>query len=167
MNYLKLTGISVAMLTLIADQLSKNAALSWFLNGHHQIEATPFLNIILVANRGISFGMLAADSAYGIWALIITAICISFLLGLWIWQAESLFSSLCFGLVLGGALGNVIDRFIHGAVVDFLDFHAFGYHWYTFNIADCGIVLGAFLLAIQVLFSDFFNKKSGSSYDKK
>ena len=97
--------------------------------------------------------MLAAGSAYEVWMLIIVAVCISFLLGLWIWQAESRFSSLCFGLILGGALGNVMDRFLYGAVVDFLDFHIFGYHWYTFNIADCGIVIGAVLLVIQMIFS--------------
>lgn len=153
MKNLKVLGFSVALVTLLLDQLSKQLVLSWFLNGNHQIVASPFLNIILSANKGISFGMLAAGSTHGVWALIAVACCISFLLGLWIWQAESRFSSMCFGLVLGGALGNVIDRFIYGAVIDFLDFHAIGYHWYTFNLADCGIVIGAGLLVCQLFFS--------------
>jgi signal peptidase II len=163
MRNFRLIGISVAIITFIFDQWSKKTALNWFLSGHHQIKASSFLNIILSANKGISFGMLAAGSAYEVWMLIIVAVCISFLLGLWIWQAESRFSSLCFGLILGGALGNVMDRFLYGAVVDFLDFHIFGYHWYTFNIADCGIVIGAVLLVIQMIFSG----KNGSSHEKK
>lgn len=161
MKNFRVIGICVAIIILILDQYSKNTVLSWFLGNHHQIEATPFLNIVLVANKGISFGLFPAGSIYGVWTLIITAVCISFLLGLWIWQAESWLSSVCFGLIMGGALGNVTDRFIYGAVVDFLDFHALGYHWYTFNIADCGIVIGAVLLAAQVLLSDIFNKKNG------
>lgn len=153
MKNIKVFGFSIALLTLIFDQASKQAVLSWFLDGHHQIEVTPFFNIILSANKGISFGMLAAGSTQGVWALIAVACCISFLLSLWIWQAESWFSNICFGLILGGALGNIIDRLIYGAVIDFLDFHVFGYHWYTFNIADCGIVIGAALLVCQLLFT--------------
>ncbi|WP_032112273.1 signal peptidase II [Candidatus Paracaedibacter symbiosus] len=153
MKYFKFLGFSGTLLTLILDQLSKQVVLSWFLSGNHQIEVTSFFNIILAANRGVSFGLFAAGSSSEVWALIAVAGCISFLLGLWIWQADSKFSSICFGLVLGGALGNVIDRFFYGAVIDFLDFHAFGYHWYTFNIADCGIVIGAVLLVCQMLFS--------------
>lgn len=153
MKNFRISGFSAALITLLFDQLSKQIVLSWFLSGNHQIKAAPFLNIILSANKGISFGMLAAGSNHGVWALIAAACCISFLLGLWIWQAESRSSSICFGFVLGGALGNVIDRFIYGAVIDFLDFHAFGYHWYTFNVADCGIVIGVGLLICQLFLS--------------
>lgn len=153
MKNIRMLGFSVALVTLLLDQLSKQIVLSWFLSGNYQITATSFLNVILSANKGVSFGMLAAGSDHGVWALIAVACCISFLLGLWVWQAESRFSSICFGFVLGGALGNVIDRFIYGAVIDFLDFHAFGYHWYTFNIADCGIVIGVGLLICQLFFS--------------
>lgn len=153
MKQIRIAGFLIALVTLIIDQLSKQWILAWFMNGHHQLKVTPFFNIILAANKGVSFGMLPAGSIYGVWSLIGLAIAISFLLGLWIWQAETKSSGICFGLILGGALGNVIDRILYSAVIDFLDFHAMGYHWYTFNIADCGIVIGSVLLIIQMLYN--------------
>ncbi len=72
-------------------------------------------------------------------------------MALWIWQARTKMMSLAFGLVLGGAIGNLSDRLRFGAVTDFLDFHIYGYHWYTFNIADCAIVIGVGLILLEYL----------------
>lgn len=153
MRYARIIGFSAGLVTLVLDQLSKQLVLSRFFYDYKSIEVTSFFNIILAANKGVSFGLFAADSPYGVWALIAVAACISLLLTVWIWQGETRFAGFCFGLILGGALGNVIDRLYYGAVIDFLDFHLLGYHWYTFNIADCGIVIGTVLLICQTLFS--------------
>ncbi len=148
-----LSALAVTLLIFAADQWSKFLVLDWFKDHSGKVVLTSFLNIVLAWNKGISYGLFQASNPYGIWALIAVALMISFILIWWIITAENYFSALCFALILGGALGNVMDRFQFGAVVDFIDFHIFGYHWYTFNIADCGIVIGAALLLIQQLFS--------------
>ncbi|AIK96467.1 signal peptidase II [Candidatus Odyssella acanthamoebae] len=152
MKNLRIFGFVWAVLFLIADFASKYIVLSWFDKGGEAITVTPFFNIILAFNRGVSFGMFHADSPHGVYMLLGVAVILSALVGTWLWQAENKCQSICFGMILGGALGNIYDRVIYGAVVDFLDFHAFGYHWYTFNIADCGIVIGAILLLIDLVF---------------
>lgn len=147
--------ISAAALSFgifVADQWSKAIVLDWFSAHHGKITLTSFLNIVLAWNKGISYGLFQASNPYGIWILIAVAVMISFILIWWIIKAEDLFSTLCFSMILGGAFGNVFDRIQFGAVVDFIDFHVFGYHWYTFNVADCGIVVGAALLLAQQLF---------------
>lgn len=148
----RIIGFTWAILFLIADQLSKAAVINWFYHGGEAITVTSFFNIILTFNRGISFGLFHADSPYGVYALLVIAVILSALVGNWLWHAENKCQSICFGMILGGALGNIYDRVTYGAVVDFLDFHAFNYHWYTFNIADCGIVIGAILLIINLVF---------------
>ncbi|WP_010298520.1 signal peptidase II [Candidatus Odyssella thessalonicensis] len=152
MKSLRIIGLICAFVLLVADQASKQAVLHWFYNGGQALTVTPFFNIILAFNRGVSFGMLHADSPYGVYALLTLAVILSFLVGNWLWHAENKIQSICFGMILGGALGNIYDRVAYGAVVDFLDFHVLGYHWYTFNIADCGIVIGAILLLIDLVF---------------
>jgi signal peptidase II len=73
-------------------------------------------------------------------------------LGVWLYKAETRVTALALGLIIGGALGNVIDRVQFGAVVDFLDFHMMGYHWPAFNVADSGICIGAAMLILESLF---------------
>ncbi len=158
----RIFGFLTAILVLASDLWSKQSVLSWFYHGSESIEVTSFLNIILAFNRGVSFGMFHADSPYGVYALLTVAIVLSALVGNWLWHAENRLQSLCFGMILGGALGNLYDRATYGAVVDFLDIHALGYHWYTFNIADCGIVIGAVLLLIDLM---FLTKKEETSND--
>lgn len=163
----RLCGLTAVILTFLMDQLTKQAILAWFVEGNPQVEVTPFLNLVLAANKGVSFGLLTAGSAYGVWALIATALGISLLLGIWIWQSDTYYRSTAFGLILGGALGNVLDRCLFGAVIDFLDFHVWGYHWYTFNIADCGIVTGALLLTAKIIRDELYNKRKENSYESK
>jgi signal peptidase II len=117
------------------------------------LELTSFFNIVLTYNQGISFGMLSNGTDAGKWLLVCVALIISGVLVRWLFQSNRLFSVIALGLIIGGAMGNVIDRVLVGAVVDFLDFHAFGYHWPAFNVADTAISIGAIGLVLESLFS--------------
>ena len=109
--------------------------------------------MVLVWNRGVSFGMFSDAGSAG--PLILTCLAIAVVIGLiyWLRQAEGWGTLIGLGLVIGGALGNVIDRIRFGAVVDFLDFHIAQYHWPAFNVADAAICVGAGLLLIAGLLS--------------
>jgi signal peptidase II len=139
-------GFLAALIVLIADQLSKNWALYslGFIRcpACEPIEVTPFFNLTMVWNRGISYGLFQMDTALGMWLLIAFSAGMAVILSLWLLKAEGRWLSLGLGLVIGGAIGNVIDRLIYGAVVDFFHFHAFGKSWYVFNVADAAIVIG-------------------------
>jgi signal peptidase II len=120
-------------------------------------------------NRGVSFGLFSSDSSAAAWALIVLALLIVGLLIAWLAKEEHAPTAAALGLVIGGALGNVIDRLRFGAVADFLDFHAFGYHWPAFNAADTAISLGALALVAGALFArpDLHkNKESGDSGER-
>jgi len=136
-------GLAAAFIGLITDQVSK----LWLLFGYRieqnqPIEVAPFFDIIAVWNYGISYGLFQQDSDLGRWVLLaITAAALVFL-GRWLWRAESLVSALGLGLVIGGAIGNGIDRIAYGAVFDFASFHFRSFSWYIFNIADVWIVAG-------------------------
>ena len=147
-------GLGLAALVAALDQLSKWIIVAHVMNPPVQIEVTSFFNLVLAHNRGVSFGMFAADSELGKWILVGLALMISGFLVRWLFQSSSPFSIIALGLILGGAVGNVIDRVLIGAVVDFLDFHAFGTHWPAFNVADTTIFLGA----AGLIFESFFSK---------
>lgn len=138
---------------VLCDQLSK----WWVLYGARvrpddPMFVTPYLNIVLVLNRGVTFGILnKANHDMVPWILVGIAAFIVFLLGRWLWKTHSMVVALGLGCVIGGALGNIADRIRFGAVIDFLDFHAFGYHWYAFNVADAAIVTGVCLLLLDSL----------------
>jgi len=144
-------GLIPAIAITLADQASKWWILLDVMNPPRVLEMTPFFNIVLTFNRGVSFGLLDSDSPWGQPLLIVLAMAISTFLVLWLRKAESVFVARAIGLTLGGALGNVIDRFVHGGVVDFLDFHAFGAHWPAFNVADAAITSGVALLLFDAL----------------
>lgn len=147
-------GVIVALSVFIADQLSKWAVLDLFVEGPRVIEVTSFFNVVLAWNRGISFGMFGASGETGRWVLVGLAIVISAFLAVWMVKADTRFTALGLALIIGGAVGNVIDRVRFGAVVDFLDFYAWGYHWPAFNVADSAIVVGAAALILESLFSE-------------
>jgi signal peptidase II len=147
-------GLGLAALVAALDQLSKWIIVAHVMNPPVQIEVTSFFNLVLAHNRGVSFGMFAAGSELGKWILVGLALMISGFLVRWLFQSSSPFSIIALGLILGGAVGNVIDRVLIGAVVDFLDFHAFGTHWPAFNVADTTIFLGA----AGLIFESFFSK---------
>jgi signal peptidase II len=145
-------GAAVAAVVIVADQISKYWILNDVMAPPRAIEVTPFFNLVLAWNRGVSFGLFNTETDYGPMLLTGLAIIISLVLAVWLWRSASRYTSLALGLIIGGALGNVIDRLQHGAVVDFLDFHAFGYHWPAFNVADSAICVGAVMMVLESLF---------------
>src|SRR3989339_1204792 len=122
-------GLGVILFILGLDQISKWVVLDLFGETPQMIEVLPFFNLVLVWNQGISFGMFGGASAWGAWILTGLALVISAFLFLWLKKAETRLTALSLAAIIGGALGNVIDRVRFGAVGDFLDFHALGYHW--------------------------------------
>jgi signal peptidase II len=144
-------GLTVALVLLGLDQLTKWAALDLLDLAARPIAVTPFFNLVLVWNRGVSFGMLDALGAVAPWLLSGLALAVVIALLLWLRRSEHAVMAIGLGLVIGGALGNVIDRLRYGAVVDFLDFHLAGWHWPAFNLADAGICVGAGLIVVDGL----------------
>jgi len=116
------------------------------------IMITPFLNIVMVWNQGISFGIMNTGSPNVALALIAISLMISLLMILWLALTNRKAVAFPLSLIVGGALANVIDRVRFGAVVDFIDFHNGKYHWPAFNAADSFIVLGAAILMCATLF---------------
>jgi len=146
-------GLVAGLLVLGLDQASK----WWVLNVIElprvgQIVLLPVLNLTMVWNQGVTFGLLRQDGPWGAWILGGVALAVVVALGIWLRRAESLLSAAALGAIAGGAIGNVIDRFRFGAVVDFLHAHAFGWSWYVFNVADAAIVCGVAALLIEGLF---------------
>jgi signal peptidase II len=147
------TGFWLALAALIVavDQLAKYAAVQGLAAGK-AVEVTSFFNLVLVYNAGAAFSFLS-DAAGWQRALFIA---IALIASAWIvyllrkYPQQRLFA-LALALVLAGAVGNVIDRIRIGAVIDFLDFHALGYHWPAFNVADSAITCGAALLIWDAL----------------
>lgn len=145
-------GAVLAVAVVGLDQLSKWAILAHVMQPPRQIEVTGFFNLVLAWNRGISFGMFGGG-ALPAWVLALLALAIVAGLGTWLWRAGRGWVVMGIGLIIGGAVGNVIDRFRFGAVADFLDFHLMGYHWPAFNVADMGITVGAAILVLDSLFT--------------
>jgi signal peptidase II len=143
-------GLIVAVLVLVADQASKWAILSPIdLPDRGQIVLTPMLNLSMVWNRGVTFGLLTGFTEWGHLALAGLAICVVAALGVWMWRAETRLAAIALGAIAGGAIGNVIDRLRFGAVVDFVDAHVGNLHWYVFNLADAAIVCGVIALVVD------------------
>ena len=112
----------------------------------------PFFYLTMVWNRGVTFGMFAADGQAGQFILVGIACAAVIAFGFWLWRAQNWLTALSVGAIAGGAIGNVIDRMRFGAVVDFLHFHAWGWSWYVFNIADAAIVCGVVALILDGFF---------------
>ena len=138
----------IATLIVLADFTTKAIVLSHLSLGQ-SIEVSSFFNLVYVLNKGVSFSML---SNTGPVLLTVLATLISLSVVYFMFKEKDSFSRTALALILGGAVGNIIDRVRYGAVVDFLDFHAFGYHWPAFNIADSAICIGVTLLLYQMIF---------------
>jgi signal peptidase II len=154
----KTIGISLATLILIFDQATKWVVLNYLMVPPQTIPVTSFFNIVLAWNRGVSFGLLSSNHPYGAWILASIALGFSGILTRWIWQAETRSVAVGFGLILGGAIGNLTDRLHFGAVTDFLDFHAFGWHFWAFNVADSAITVGVGVIFLEY-FQEIWSKK--------
>lgn len=149
----RLIGLAVILLTIAIDQLHK----WWMLEVVHiadspPIAVTPFFNLVMVWNRGISFGMFSGHSGQGAMILSLVAVVIVAFLLSWLWRCHDRWLAVALGLVIGGAIGNVIDRLRFGAVADFFDLHVAGYHWPAFNLADSAIFVGVMILLADHLF---------------
>lgn len=126
----------------------------WFMSAPDRLEfisvpIMPYFNLSMVWNQGVSFGMF---QDLGIWPLTIMALVIVLFLMRWIQTSNSRFEAMSLGMIVGGAIGNVIDRLRFGAVADFFDVYVGTYHWPAFNIADSAITIGVVLLLIHGLF---------------
>jgi signal peptidase II len=141
------SGIIAAIAVLMLDQASKLWLLFVFDIGHRgAVKVTPFFDLVLAWNVGISFGWFQNDSQGAqIMLMIVKAVAVV-VLAIWMARSRTLIATLALGLIIGGAIGNAIDRFAYGAVVDFALFHlqigGKTYNWYVFNLADVAIVAG-------------------------
>ena len=138
--------LALAALVLVLDQASK----AWVLASFRLMESlavTSFFNLVLVFNSGAAFSFLAGAGGWQKWFFVVLALAISlWLLNLLRKHAGERLLPMALALILGGAIGNVIDRLRFDAVVDFLDFHLAGYHWPAFNVADSAITVGVALM---------------------
>ena len=147
-------GLLVALPVVVLDQLTKWWVLADLMNPPAAIEVTPFFNLVLVWNRGVSFGLLGGDRPLPAWLLSGVAIVVCIGLFIWLRRTDRPFTGWGIGLVMGGAIGNVIDRARWGAVFDFADFHIGHWHWPAFNVADSAIVVGVGLMLIDSLIGE-------------
>lgn len=172
-------GISIDI--LIIDQISKWAIMEmimrpktngesslnlieWYTNmpsmlPYASVEITSFFNLVMAWNTGVSFSMFSDYGAYTPYILLLVATGITLMFVSWLWNAPNHLYGVSCALIIGGALGNIVDRSRFGAVIDFLDFHAFGYHWPAFNVADMSVVIGISILIVVSLFFDIKEKR--------
>jgi len=148
-------ALSLAAAVFILDQLSKWIVISPLaLQARRQIELLPIFNLTWVENRGVSMGFLTASTDSARWLLVALTAAIAIGVAIWMWREKSRGDSLALAFVLGGALGNIVDRVRYGYVADFLDLH-FG-EWrpfLIFNVADAAITIGVLLLLARALFA--------------
>lgn len=147
------TGLGIALVIFGLDQATKWWIVEQVMRPPRAIEVTSFFNLVMGWNRGVSFGMFNHNSAINAWLFTGLALVIVAVLLVWLRKADRGLVGCAIGLIVGGALGNALDRLRFGAVADFLDFHVGGYHWPAFNVADSGITIGAALLLADALFS--------------
>ena len=157
------TGLALAVAIVVVDQISKAWALVTWFDPPRSIEVTPFFNLVAVLNTGVSFGFLSGDSSIMPYILAALATTIAAVLTVWLIRAPRRFVAIALGCVLGGAIGNIIDRLRFHAVIDFIDIHAAGYHWPAFNIADSAITIGVVLL----IFDSFANRDTQATNGHK
>jgi len=145
-------GFAIALAVLAADQLIKLAVLAFARGSAGAPEPlAPFLDLALRFNRGVSFSLFAQRSEIGEILLIAFTLAATALLGLWLRRSRLALTAAGLGAIVGGALGNALDRGLHGAVVDYLDLHAFGRHFFVFNLADAAINVGVAILILDLL----------------
>jgi signal peptidase II len=140
-------GIIAAIAVLVLDQASKLWLLYVFDIAHRgAVTVTPFFDLVLAWNPGISFGWFQNDSPAAQMALMLVKAVAVIVLAVWMARSRTLLATLALGMIIGGAIGNAVDRFAYGAVVDFALFHlqigGNTVNWYVFNLADCAIVAG-------------------------
>lgn len=136
------------LIIVLLDLLTKTIIVKHVMVPPHVIPVTDFFNLVLVWNKGTSFGLIAHGAEVMPYVLAVLSLGIAIWLHRWLCRAEDRWHGIALGLILGGAIGNVFDRLLYGAVVDFLDFHVSGWHWPAFNVADSAIVVGVAMLVL-------------------
>jgi signal peptidase II len=149
-------ALAVALVAAAIDQATKLWLLFGFdLGARGVVTLTPFLDLALVWNTGISYGLLRQEGPLGQWVLLALKAAAVVLLWIWLARTSSRLTALSLGLIIGGAIGNAIDRLAYGAVADFVLFHVttatFSFKWYVFNLADVAIVAGVIGLLYETL----------------
>ena len=160
-------ALGLAALVILLDQVSKWLIVAVVMQPPRIVEVTGFFNLVLVHNTGVSFGLGAGSAA---WILILVSLAIVAGLLVWLRSQEHLLPALAIGAVIGGALGNVIDRLHAPGVIDFLDFHGLLFdfwplhgRWPAFNVADSAIVLGVVALVLDGLFLEAARSKNDAT----
>jgi len=149
-------GLAVAALAALLDQISKMAVLNYFGEAgcaNHLVPVTGFFDFVLTCNRGISFGFFnqPGQPQLGFWIFSVFAAVVVLILVVWLYRVRSVFLAVGIGLIIGGAIGNVVDRLRLGGVVDFLYFHVGAWYWPAFNLADSAICLGVAAMLLDGL----------------
>lgn len=166
LDLIKTTGLRflwISAIIFVFDQWTKHAIVN-AMSLYESIQYTPFFNLTYVHNYGAAFSFLYDAGGWQVYFLSAVALTVSALILWWLRQAtkEQLLLPVAFSFILGGALGNVFDRIMHGYVIDFLDFYYGTFHWPAFNVADSAIFIGAGLLII-----DMFKNKEANKVDDK
>ena len=148
-------AMALVVLTLVADQASKEVLLRYVLKAGGIVPVIDDLfRLVVVWNPGVSFGILGGDRSLPPWVLSAVAVAVCIGLFLWLRRTSRSLTGWGIGLVIGGAIGNVIDRARWGAVFDFADFHVRQWHWPAFNVADSAIVIGVGLMLLDSLIGE-------------
>ncbi len=151
-------GLTVAAITCVIDQASKLYLLFVHDLGANPVRLGPYLDFVLARNTGISYGLFQTEGPLGQWILLGVKVLAVALLWVWLSRAANRLAALSLGLIIGGAMGNAIDRLAYGWVADFVFFHVSGanwrFNWYVFNLADVAIVAGVVGLLYESLVAD-------------
>ena len=149
-------ALGLVVATLVVDQASKQLMLGYLLKAGATVPIIEgFFRLVVVWNRGVSFGLMSSGkAALPPWVLSAVAVAVCIALFLWLRRTDRVLTAWGIGLVMGGAIGNVIDRARWGAVFDFADFHVGRWHWPAFNVADLAIVVGVALMLIDLLIGE-------------
>lgn len=150
-------GLISTLIVLIADQISKHLTLHFFMNHPMPYKVNDLLNYVLAWNRGVSFSMFHSNSPFTPWILVLVSLAICYMIFTWMKNEKNPKIVICFGFILGGALGNISDRVLYNAVIDFIDIHYQTHHWPAFNVADSAICVGACIILFYNVF--FTNSK--------
>ena len=151
-------GLAVAALTCMLDQASKLYLVFVVDLANHPLRLSPFLDFVLTRNTGISYGLFQTEGPLGQWLLLGFKAIAVVLLWIWLSRSRSRLTALSLGLIIGGAIGNAIDRLAYGWVADFVFFHVSGdnwrFNWYVFNLADVAIFAGVIGLLYESLIGE-------------
>ena len=151
-------GLAIAALTCMLDQASKLYLVFVVDLANHPLRLSPFLDFVLTRNTGISYGLFQTEGPLGQWLLLGFKAIAVVLLWIWLARSRSRLTALSLGLIIGGAIGNAIDRLAYGWVADFVFFHVSGdnwrFNWYVFNLADVAIFAGVIGLLYESLIGE-------------